>query len=108
MNPIVNPAAKNYKEADEKGYFVKDSTGNTYRIKWWTPSGTRELGLTVDDKGGMIDFTNPAAVQWWQSQLAKVVDVGIDGFKMDDCEHLPDDAQDVPFALRPSPFAVHS
>ena len=60
--PFVNPAAKNFREADEKGYFVKDSTGKSYLIKWWTPSGTRELGLTVDDRGGLIDFTNPAAV----------------------------------------------
>ncbi|MFQ5824520.1 MAG: TIM-barrel domain-containing protein [bacterium] len=94
MLPFVNPAAKNYKEADEKGYFVKDSTGQTYQIAWWIPSGSKEIGLTTNGKGGMIDFTNPDAVKWWQNQIAKVVDLGIDGFKMDDCDPyiLPDDA----------------
>lgn len=90
--PYVNPAAKNYKEADEMGYFVKDSLGSTYQIRWWIPSGSTDLGLTTDGRGGMIDFTNPDAVKWWQAQIEKVLDLGIDGFKMDDCEQLPDDA----------------
>ncbi|MFB0516544.1 MAG: TIM-barrel domain-containing protein, partial [Candidatus Neomarinimicrobiota bacterium] len=92
MVPFVNPAAKNYRYADRKGYFVKDANGDTYQIEWWRPSGTDEIGLTSDGRGGMIDFTNPKAVKWWQNQVAKVVDLGIDGFKMDDCEHLPADA----------------
>lgn len=90
--PFINPAAKNYRKADEKGYFVKDSTGRTYLIRWWTPSGSLEMGLSTEGKGGMIDFTNPDAVKWWQSQISKVLDLGIDGFKLDDCELLPDDA----------------
>jgi len=90
--PFVNPASKNFKEADEKGYFVKDSTGKTYMIKWWKPSGSEEMGLTTDGRGGLIDFTNPDAVKWWQNQVAKVVDMGVDGFKLDDGEHLPEDA----------------
>lgn len=94
MVPFVCPAAKNYHEADKNGYFVKDPSGKTYQIEWWKPSGTDDLGLTADGKGGMIDFTNPAAVSWWQNQIAKVVDLGVDGFKMDDCDPyiLPDDA----------------
>jgi alpha-D-xyloside xylohydrolase len=94
MVPFISPAAENFAEADQKGFFVADSTGKTYQIEWWRPSGTDELGLTSDGKGGMIDFTNPAAVKWWQNQIAKVVDLGVDGFKMDDCDPyiLPGDA----------------
>ncbi len=90
--PFVNPAADNFKAAERKGYFVKNDKGETYMIKWWAPSGTKELGLESGGRGGMIDFTNPKAVKWWQKQIKKVVDLGIDGFKMDDCEQLPDDA----------------
>jgi len=90
--PYITPHAANYQEGHKRGYFVKTPEGEDYMVTWWKPSGSPELGVHSDRTGAMIDFTNPAAVSWWQGQLKKVVDLGIDGFKMDDGEQLPDDA----------------
>ncbi|MCL2298548.1 MAG: hypothetical protein FWC27_00170, partial [Firmicutes bacterium] len=53
--------------AKEKGYFL--SGGKV--IKWWGGNGS------------MIDYTNPEAVKFWEGQLDKVLNLGIDGFKLD-------------------------
>ena len=33
--------------------------------------------------GQLLDYTNPAAVEWWHTQMDNVLDLGIDGFKTD-------------------------
>jgi alpha-D-xyloside xylohydrolase len=42
--------------------------------------------------GGMIDFTNPRAAQWWAGKLQPLLRQGIAFFKNDDGEYLPDSA----------------
>ena len=63
--------AANYQEAADKGYFLKDSTGGVYLATWWK------------GKGGLVDFTNPAAVSWWQGQVRQAITFGADAFKAD-------------------------
>lgn len=63
--------AANFDEARRAGYFVKTSTGDVYLASWWK------------GRGGLIDFTNPAAVAWWQDQVRKAIRVGADAFKAD-------------------------
>jgi alpha-glucosidase (family GH31 glycosyl hydrolase) len=87
--PFINPNAPNFKEADERGYFVKDASGKTLLVDWWNPTGSPELGLTGQRLGGMIDFTFPEATAWWQNQVQKMVEAGVDGWKLDDGEFLP-------------------
>lgn len=43
-------------------------------------------------RGGMIDFTNPRAAQWWADKLRPLLRQGIAFFKNDDGEYLPDSA----------------
>lgn len=64
---IVNETASNYQEGKEKGYFL--SGGKT--VKWW------------GGKGALIDYTNPDAVDWWHKQMDTILDMGIDGWKVD-------------------------
>ncbi len=40
---------------------------------------------------GIVDFTNPQAVLWYQNELEKLIDMGIDAFKTDFGERIPTD-----------------
>ncbi|MCL2513302.1 MAG: hypothetical protein FWF08_05325 [Oscillospiraceae bacterium] len=64
---VINEGASNFEYAKEKGYFLNG--GKT--VKWW--AGT----------GAYIDYTNPEAVEWWHWQMDNVLDMGIDGWKVD-------------------------
>ncbi|MFN7135367.1 MAG: TIM-barrel domain-containing protein, partial [Myxococcales bacterium] len=57
----------NFAEGKAKGYFVND--GETYL--WWK------------GQGAGVDFFNPDAVAWWRRQQDHVLDLGVDGWKLD-------------------------
>jgi len=62
--------------ADSLGYFMKANAGSgSSVIHWWKGDGS------------MIDFFNPAAVAWWKTQMDKVLDLGIDGWKCDGTDY---------------------
>ncbi|MCW5820348.1 MAG: glycoside hydrolase family 31 protein [Trueperaceae bacterium] len=69
--------------AAAKGYLIKDRRGETY---------VHRLGNSPDFVGSCVDFTNPAAVTWWQENVRKLVELGVDGFKTDFGEQVPEDA----------------
>ena len=60
-----------YNEGRSKGYFADDDAS------WWF------------GKGGMVDFTNPAAARWWNDRLTPLYKSGVSFFKNDDGEYLP-------------------
>lgn len=67
-------ALPEYHEALDNGYLAHpDAT-------WWF------------GRGGMIDFTNPAAAAWWNAHLRPLYDQGVAFFKNDDGEYLPENA----------------
>ncbi|XP_068226650.1 LOW QUALITY PROTEIN: myogenesis-regulating glycosidase-like [Palaemon carinicauda] len=73
IHPFINDNCESYIYADEKGYFVKDSTGVTQKTHWWQGRSA-----------GIIDFTNPEAVAWWTQRLVDIqTSTGIDSFKFD-------------------------
>ena len=59
-----------------EGYYIRDGFNKTAHIKWW--HGT----------GAFLDYSNPAALQWWQEQEKGVLDLGVDGWKLDGSEFL--------------------
>lgn len=70
--PFVSPDSYTYRSLAEKKYFVTDSLGNPAMIKWWN-------GISAE-----LDFTNPAATNWFKAQLHNLKNrYGVDGFKFD-------------------------
>jgi sulfoquinovosidase len=56
-----------------------------------TPAGTPFLSVAVGP-AGLIDFTNPKAVAWWERRkIRKMLDLGFDGFMQDFGEQVNDD-----------------
>lgn len=74
MKGIEKGASSNFKEAAERGYLVKLKNGKPMIMEWWK------------GEGGLVDFTNPKAVEWWHSQIAKTKEWGAHVFKCDDGE----------------------
>ena len=71
VGKIPLTAAANFAAARDSGYLLRDDTGGVYLAQWWK-------GI-----GGLVDFTNPAAVRWWQGQVRQALQLGADAFKAD-------------------------
>ncbi len=67
LRPWLRPGS-----APATRYAVRDADGSPYYV---VGSGSKRFGL--------VDFTNPAAVTWWQHQVEDVLDLGFDGFMQD-------------------------
>ncbi len=67
ITSMVNLEDPEYGYCLEQGYFVSGME----EVKWW--KGT----------GGMIDYDNPAALDWWHKRMDKAIDLGLDGWKCD-------------------------
>ncbi|CAA6671797.1 unnamed protein product [Spirodela intermedia] len=70
-----------FKEADHLDILVKDGAGSTYMV----PNTSFDVG--------MIDFTHPAAGDWFKKILQEMVDCGVRGWMADFGEGLPLDAK---------------
>jgi alpha-D-xyloside xylohydrolase len=42
-----------------------------------------QTGLLLNGWGKPVDLSNPDAFEWWQSQIQRYIDMGIEGFKLD-------------------------
>jgi alpha-D-xyloside xylohydrolase len=80
INPYISMLSKLFAEGERGGYFLKRSDGSVYQADQWQP------GMAY------VDFTNPDARAWFTSKLRKLLDMGIDSFKTDFGERIPDDA----------------
>jgi alpha-D-xyloside xylohydrolase len=69
--PYFNPNNSLFKEMVEKGLVVKDAKG----------------GLPTED--AVLDFSNPAAVRWYQEKLAGLLKLGVSAIKVDFGEAAP-------------------
>jgi alpha-D-xyloside xylohydrolase len=77
------PNNVNYVEGLQKGYFVKGNDGKPYAY----PTGT--TGSWVDDC--IIDFSNPAAAEWYAEQIKRLIRMGAATIKTDFGEGVPED-----------------
>ncbi len=77
INPYIAQRSPLFIEAMENGYLVKRPDGGVWQWDLWQP------GM------GLVDFTNPGAVEWYKSQLRRLVHQGVDCFKTDFGERIP-------------------
>lgn len=78
MNPYIAQHTALFAEAAKNGYLLKRADG---RGVWQTDNW--EYGM------GLVDFTNPAAAEWFKKQLKRLTDMGVDCFKTDFGERIP-------------------
>jgi alpha-D-xyloside xylohydrolase len=77
INPYLGQASPIFAYAAEKGYLLKRSNGDIWQWDLW------QAGM------GLVDFTNPAAVNWYTDCLKKLFDTGVDCLKTDFGERIP-------------------
>jgi len=64
----MKPDSRDYAEAEARGYLL-------------SPGGK-----------SVFDFANPEAREWWKARIKRVLDLGIDGIKLDRGQSVPADA----------------
>ncbi len=79
INPYIAQKSCLFDEGMENGYLLKTKDGDVWQCDLW------QAGM------GIVDFTNPGAVVWYQEKLKALMDVGVDCFKTDFGERIPTD-----------------
>ena len=76
-NPYLGQASPVFAEAAAMGYLLKRKNGDVFQWDLW------QTGM------GIVDFTNPAACEWYVGCLNKLFDIGVDCIKTDFGERIP-------------------
>jgi len=77
INPYIAEKSPLFQEGMDLGYLLKNSDGDVWQCDQW------QAGM------GLVDFTNPEGVNWFQSKLKALLDMGVDCFKTDFGERIP-------------------
>jgi alpha-D-xyloside xylohydrolase len=93
INPYISQLSKLFDEGRCGGYLLRRPDGSIYQVDQWQP------GMAL------VDFTNPAAVAWYQTKLQALLDMGIDTFKTDFGERIP---TDVVYHSGANPVEMHN
>lgn len=80
--PFVSPDSEVFRELKQKKLLLLDSKGDTSLT--WEKAQEPAIINWWNGYSAVMDFTNPAAVDWYNSQLGFLTtEFGIDGFKLD-------------------------
>ncbi len=93
LNPYIGQRSPLFGEGKENGYLLKNPDGSVFQCDMWQP------GLAI------VDFTNPAACEWYASKLRKLCEMGVDTFKTDFGERIP---TNVKYFNGADPIAMHN
>ena len=83
INPYVSIHSELYTEGAKQGYFLKRNDGSVYHAATWGE------GFPAT---AIVDFTNQKAKDWCKAQLIRLLKLGVDVFKTDFGEEIPEDA----------------
>ena len=79
INSYIAQESILFEEGVKKGYFLMKDNGDVWQWDMWQP------GMAL------VDFTNPAAKEWFKEGLKKLIEMGVDCFKTDFGERIPVD-----------------
>ncbi|MFJ3588758.1 alpha-xylosidase [Streptomyces sp. NPDC090231] len=79
INPYIAQKSALFAEAAERGHLVRRPGGDVWQWDLWQP------GMAL------VDFTDPAAREWYSGKLRALLDQGVDCFKTDFGERVPTD-----------------
>jgi alpha-D-xyloside xylohydrolase len=82
INPYISVQSPRFAEASQAGYFLRGPDGATWTGLVWGQD--RDVPAMA-----IVDFTNPAAVRWWQGLLTGLLEDGAAVFKTDFAEAVP-------------------
>lgn len=94
INPYIGQKSPLFREGMEHGYLLKRSNGDVWQTDLW------QAGM------GIVDFTNPGAVTWYQEKLKTLLDMGVDCFKTDFGERIP--VRDIAYFDGSDPVKMHN
>ncbi len=79
INPYIAQRSVLFEEGRAGGFLVTRADGSIWQTDQW------QAGM------GLVDFTNPEAVAWYQGHLRRLLGQGVDAFKTDFGERIPTD-----------------
>lgn len=77
INSYIAQRSALFAEAAQKGYLLKRTDGSVWQTDLWQP------GM------GIVDFTNPAAAEWFAAHITRLLETGVDAIKTDFGERIP-------------------
>jgi alpha-D-xyloside xylohydrolase len=94
INPYIAQQSALFEEGKAQGYLLRRRSGDVWQTDLWQP------GMAV------VDFTNPAARDWYAAKLDALLAMGVDCFKSDFGERIP--VEDVGYFDGSDPVRMHN
>jgi alpha-D-xyloside xylohydrolase len=94
INPYIAQKSPLFAEGKAGGFLLKKTNGEVWQTDAWQP------GMAI------VDFSNPAACQWFGDHMRRLVDMGVDSFKTDFGEQIP--TEDVAWFDGSDPEKMHN
>ncbi|MBQ5989641.1 MAG: alpha-xylosidase [Oscillospiraceae bacterium] len=77
INPYIAQESVLFDDGMRNGFFIKNTDGSVFQTDMWQP------GMAI------VDFTNPAACEWFKDKIRTLCRTGVDYIKTDFGERIP-------------------